>query len=434
MDVTVIGAGLAGCEAAYRIAESGFYVRLCDCKPHKFSLAHSSPDFAELVCSNSLKSDEPNTAGGLLKRELRMLGSLLIDTAMYARVPAGGALAVDREIFAKLVTAKISAHPRIEIVSETAEEWNDDELTVIATGPLTCGELAASIERRIGKSLGFYDAAAPVISSESIDYDKCFCASRYGKGDGDYLNCPMNKEEYIAFVTELIGAERAHLHDFEKREIFEGCMPVEIMAERGIDTLRFGPLRPVGFTDPNTGKRPYAVVQLRAENADKTMYNIVGFQTNLKFGEQKRVFGVIPALHGAEFMRYGVMHRNTYINSPNELDVYSRLKKSKNTFIAGQLSGVEGYVESMASGLYCGINVSRILSGKEPVALPDTTVIGSLYRYITTPQKDFQPMNANFGVLPPLGEHVRDKAKRKEEYCRRALADLSEFQKTSDLI
>lgn len=434
MDATVIGAGLAGCEAAYQIAERGHKVRLIDCKPTEFSPAHHSVKFAELVCSNSLKSDEWGTAGGLLKSELRMLGSLLIRVAESVRVPAGGALAVDRELFSDCITDAIKSHPLIETVNETVADWDENSVTVIASGPLTLGKLNDSLRRRLGDSLGFYDAAAPIVDATSIDANKCFSASRYGKGEDDYLNCPMNKEEYAEFVSQLVSAETALVHGFDKREIFDGCMPIEVMAKRGADTLRFGPLRPVGFTDPETGKRPYAVVQLRAETKDKTMYNIVGFQTNLKFGEQKRVFGMIPALKNAEFLRYGVMHRNTYINSPNELDCYSRLKKFPKTFIGGQLGGVEGYVESIASGLICGINVSRLLENKPLVLLPETTVIGSLYRYITSPNSDFQPMNANFGILPPLLSPPRDKRKRKEAYCERAVSDLGEFQKVNYLI
>ncbi|MCI8412770.1 MAG: methylenetetrahydrofolate--tRNA-(uracil(54)-C(5))-methyltransferase (FADH(2)-oxidizing) TrmFO [Clostridia bacterium] len=433
MNVTVIGAGLAGCEAAYKIAQSGYTVCLIDCKPAARSAAHKSDSFAELVCSNSLKSDVPDTAGGLLKAELRMLGSLCIRTAEQVRVPAGGALAVDRELFAQKITEQIQNHPNIQIVCQTAQDWNDEELTVIATGPLTVGKLNESLARRLGESLGFYDASAPVIDAASIDNSKCFTASRYGKGQDDYINCPLNKEEYLSFVQELVSAECATLHDFDKRELFDGCMPVELIARGGVDSLRFGPLRPVGFTDPATGKRPYAVVQLRAENAQKTMYNLVGFQTNLKFAEQRRVFSLIPALAHAEFLRYGVMHRNTFVRSPQELDKYSRLKRFPRTFMAGQICGVEGYVESMASGLFCGINAVRLLQGKPLVSLPPTTMLGSLYRYITSFAGDFQPMNANFGILPPLVPAVRDKAKRKTAYCERSLSDLREFQKDGQL-
>lgn len=433
-DVTVIGAGLAGCEAAYKIACNGYTVKLIDCKPIEFTPAHRSENFAELVCSNSLKSDEYGTAGGLLKAELRLLGSLLITVAENCRVPAGGALAVDRKLFSEKVTEIIKSNDKISVAHKVADGWDENAFTVIATGPLTCGGLTNALSEKLGDSLGFYDAAAPIIDAASIDKSKCFTASRYGKGDGDYINCPLNKEEYEIFVSSLISAEKAYIHEFDKRDVFESCMPIEIMAERGIDTLRFGPLRPVGFIDPFTGKRPYAVVQLRAENSDKTMHNIVGFQTNLKFSEQKRVFSLIPALKNAEFLRYGVMHRNTYINSPKESDEYSRLKKNPLTFIAGQLSGVEGYVESMASGLMAGINISRILGGKPPVLLPATTIIGSLFRYISNPNVDFQPMNANFGILPPLGETIKDKAKRKIAYCDRALSDLSEFKNRNNLI
>lgn len=434
MDVTVIGAGLAGCEAAYQIAKRGYNVRLIDCKPQIKSAAHRSNNFAELVCSNSLKSQERFTAGGLLKTELGILDCFLLQEAKKVSVPAGGALAVDRELFAENVTAAIKNHSNIYIESKQAEDWNTDELTVIATGPLTLGGLNDCIKSRLGGALGFYDASAPIVDTLSIDTSKCFTADRYGKGNGDYINCPLNKQEYLQFVTELVAAQTAELHDFDKREIFEGCMPIEVMAKRGEDSIRFGPLRPVGFTDPVTGKRPYAVVQLRAENKERTMYNLVGFQTNLKFGEQKRVFSMIPALANAEFLRYGVMHRNTYVNAPDELDCFSRLKKYPNTFIAGQLSGVEGYVESIASGLVCGLNAVKILENKPPLVFPETTVIGSLLKYITTCNSDFQPMNANFGILPPLEEHIRDKSLRKQEYCLRSERDLLEFKKENDLV
>lgn len=429
MSVTVIGAGLAGCEAAYRIAESGFSVRLVDGKPGALSPAHRSGNFAELVCSNSLKSDVPDTAGGLLKAELRALGSLLLRVAETVRVPAGGALAVDRELFAARVTEAIKSHPRIQTEERVAGDWKDDEITVVATGPLTQGGLADALRRRIGQTLAFYDASAPVIEADSIDRAHCFGASRYGKGEDDYVNCPLDKDRYDVFVRELANAKRAQTHEFDKREIFEGCMPIEVMALRGADTLRFGPLRPVGFTDPNTGKRPYAVVQLRAENAQKTMYSPVGFQTNLTFGEQKRVFALIPALHAAEYCRYGVMHRNSFIDAPRVLCPTSQLRAYPRTLIAGQLSGVEGYVESMASGLVCGINAVRLLQNKPPVVFPAETMIGALYAFITSPNENFQPMNANFGILPPILPAVRDKSARKSAYCRRALDAL---QKTAE--
>ncbi|MDE7396003.1 MAG: methylenetetrahydrofolate--tRNA-(uracil(54)-C(5))-methyltransferase (FADH(2)-oxidizing) TrmFO [Clostridiales bacterium] len=431
-DVTVIGAGLAGCEAAYKIAESGYTVTLCECKPITRSPAHTVDTFAELVCSNSLKSDEETTAGGALKRELRALGSLLLSVAETCRVPAGGALAVDRELFTQKVTDKIGNHKNIKIEHRVVSDWGNGP-TVLATGPLTVGDLADTLKARV-RALSFFDAAAPVIAAESVDMNRCFSADRYGKGDSDYLNCPLDKEEYTAFIRELTSAQCAKLHEFEKKEIFEGCMPIEIMAKRGEDTVRFGPLRPVGFTDPRTGKRPYAVVQLRAENKAKTMYNLVGFQTNLTFGEQKRVFSMIPALEHAEFLRYGVMHRNTYVHAPEALDAYSRLLCAPNVFVAGQLSGVEGYVESMASGLLCGINAVRLLCGKPLVLPPETTVLGALMRYLSAPNENFQPMNANFGLLPPLAFPERDKQKRKAQYVQRALADLREFQKANDLV
>ena len=431
-DVTVIGAGLAGCEAAYKIAQSGYTVTLCECKPLTRSPAHHTDTFAELVCSNSLKSDEETTAGGALKRELRAAGSLLLAVAQECRVPAGGALAVDRALFTQKVTDVIRNHPRIAIEHRVVTDWGSG-ITVLATGPLTVGGLADTLKARV-RALSFYDAAAPVVSAESIDMQRCFRADRYGKGESDYLNCPLDKDEYTAFIAALTTAQCAKLHDFEKREIFEGCMPIEIMAKRGEDTVRFGPLRPVGFTDPHTGKRPYAVVQLRAENSARTMYNLVGFQTNLTFGEQKRVFSMIPALANAEFLRYGVMHRNTYLHAPDTLDAYSRLLCAPNVFVAGQLSGVEGYVESMASGLMCGINAVRLLRNQPLVIPPETTIIGALMRYLSSPNENFQPMNANFGLLPPLATHERDKQKRKALYVSRALADFEEFQKANDLI
>lgn len=423
MIVNVIGAGLAGCEAAYQLSTRGVSVRLYESKPMVKSPAHHENTFAELVCSNSLKSDDVSTASGLLKAELRRLDSLLIKIADEVKVPAGSALAVDRDLFTAKVTEYIKNDKNIEIIPALVEDWKNDEITIIATGPLTIGKLADNISEKLGGSLHFYDAAAPIVSGDSIDYSSAFVGDRYGKGTGDYVNCPLNKEEYLEFYKALIGAERAKLHEFEKNAVFEGCMPVEVMAVRGVDTLRFGPMRPVGFRD-NNGEKPYAVVQLRRENVAGDMFNIVGFQTNLTFPEQKRVFSLIPALKNAEFMRYGVMHRNSFINAPKVINGYFRLKDNSPAFIAGQLSGVEGYVESIASGLMCGINAARLVEGKELIKLPSTTIIGALCRYLESENADFQPMNANFGILPPLENKTRDKAKNKLLYSDRSLKDL----------
>lgn len=423
MIVNVIGAGLAGCEAAYQLSKRGIHVRLYESKPIVKSPAHHENTFAELVCSNSLKSDDISTASGLLKAELRRLDSLLIKIADEVKVPAGSALAVDRELFTAKVTEYIKNDKNIEIIPSLVEDWSNDEITIIATGPLTLGKLAENISEKLGGSLHFFDAAAPIVSGDSIDYSSAFVGDRYGKGTGDYVNCPLNKEEYLEFYKALISAERAKLHEFEKNDVFEGCMPVEVMAARGVDTLRFGPMRPVGFRD-NNGEKPYAVVQLRRENVAGDMFNIVGFQTNLTFPEQKRVFSLIPALKNAEFMRYGVMHRNSFINAPKVINGCFQLKDNPSAFIAGQLSGVEGYVESIASGLMCGINAARLACGKEPLQLPSTTIIGTLCRYLESENSDFQPMNANFGILPPLENKTRDKAVNKLLYGDRSLKDL----------
>lgn len=391
--INVIGAGLAGCEAAYQIAKRGVKVKLYEMKPNKFSPAHSNENLAEIVCSNSFKSNLITNACGLLKEELRRLDSLLIKCADEAKVPAGQALAVDREVFARLVTDKISAEKNIEVVREEVKNVPEG-VTIIATGPLTSEAMSEEIIKLTGKErLYFYDAAAPIVLYESIDMEKAFTADRYGKGDSDYINCPMTKEEYEMFYNELINAEVVVKHDFEKGSLFEGCMPIEEMARRGPQTLTFGPLKPVGFD-----KEYYAIVQLRQDNKEKTLYNLVGFQTNLKFGEQKRVFSMIPALHNAEFVRYGVMHRNTYINSSVLLDETYNLKGT-NIFFAGQISGVEGYVESIASGLVAGINAVSKYKGNDKIVYSEHTMIGALAKYISTPNKDFQPMNANFGLL-----------------------------------
>lgn len=431
MYVNVIGAGLAGCEAAMQIAKRGVKVRLFEMKPYKKTPAHHSDLFGELVCSNSLKAIRTESAAGLLKEEMRRLGSFLMECADKCSVPAGGALAVDREIFSRLVTDGIKSNPNIEIKSFEVTEIPEDSVTVIATGPLTSDALAEKIKERYGDSLSFFDAAAPIVSAESIDLQYAFCASRYGKGEGDdYINCPMNKDEYEKFYNELIIAERAPLHDFDVNnpKVYEGCMPIEVMAQRGENTLRFGPMKPVGLVNPKTGRRPWAVLQLRKENADGTMYNLVGFQTNLKFAEQKRVFSLIPALQNAEFFRYGVMHRNTFLNSPAVLNSDFSVKDNPNVFFAGQITGVEGYMESASSGIVSGINAVRALNGLQTLSLPKDTMIGALAGYISNETVEkFQPMGANFGVLPPLENRPRDKRERGCAYSERALKSLERF-------
>lgn len=425
MNVNVIGAGLAGCEAAYQLAKRGIAVSLYECKPDVKSPAHKVGTFAELVCSNSLKSDDIATAGGLLKAELRKMDSLLIAVADKVRVPAGSALAVDRTLFTNAVTQAVKELKNVKIINKTVDDWDENTPTVIATGPLTVGALSDAIIEKLGQTLHFYDAAAPIIAGDSIDYAAAFTGDRYGKGTGDYVNCPMTKEEYANFYEQLVNAECSPLHDFDNNEVFEGCMPVEIMAKRGFDTLRFGPLRPVGFSF--NGTKPYAVVQLRKENAAGEMYNIVGFQTNLKFSEQKRVFGMIPALKNAEFLRYGVMHRNSFIDAPKVINRHFQVKKLPKTFIAGQLSGVEGYVESIASGLMCGINAAAVCSGKIMPEFPPTTIMGALAAYLERENVSFQPMNANFGILPPLENKTRDKAENKRLYAERSMKDLEKI-------
>lgn len=425
MNVNVIGAGLAGCEAAYQLAKRGIAVSLYECKPDVKSPAHKVGTFAELVCSNSLKSDDIATAGGLLKAELRKMDSLLIAVADKVRVPAGSALAVDRTLFTNAVTQAVNELKNVKIINKTVDDWDENAPTVIATGPLTVGALSDAIIEKLGQTLHFYDAAAPIIAGDSIDYAAAFTGDRYGKGTGDYVNCPMTKEEYANFYEQLVNAERSPLHDFDTNEVFEGCMPVEIMAKRGFDTLRFGPLRPVGFSF--NGTKPYAVVQLRKENAAGEMYNIVGFQTNLKFSEQKRVFGMIPALKNAEFLRYGVMHRNSFIDAPKVINRHFQVKNLPKTFIAGQLSGVEGYVESIASGLMCGINAAAVCSGKIMPEFPPTTIMGALAAYLERENVSFQPMNANFGILPPLENKTRDKAENKRLYAERSMKDLEKI-------
>ena len=431
MYINVIGAGLAGCEAAMQIANRGIEVRLYEMKPKKKTPAHKSDLFGELVCSNSLKAMRVESAAGLLKEEMRRLDSFLMKCADKCAVPAGGALAVDREIFARLVTEGIHNHPNITVIGDEVTSIPSDAVTVIATGPLTSDALAAQIEKMFGDSLSFFDAAAPIVTAESVDMDYAFCASRYDRGgEDDYINCPMNKEEYEIFYEALVNAERAPLHDFDvmNPKVYEGCMPVEVLAQRGEGALRFGPMKPVGLVNPRTGHRPWAVLQLRKENTAGSMYNLVGFQTNLKFPEQKRVFSLIPALHKAEFTRYGVMHRNTFLCSPKILDSDFSVKENKNLFFAGQITGVEGYMESAASGIMAGINAANTVLGKKTVVLPDTSMIGALSRYISNPEvKKFQPMGANFGVLPELENRPRDKKERGKAYAERALKDLDNY-------
>lgn len=426
--VKIVGAGLAGCEAAYYLGSRGVEVELSDMKPKAYTPAHRSADYAELVCSNSLKSDDIyGNACGLLKEEMRRLGSLTMRAAEVSRVPAGGALAVDRERFSRFVTEEIQACPHIKTVCE--ECGTLPECGIVATGPLTAAPLAEEIEKRFGGGLHFYDASAPIVSADSIDLTKTFTGDRYGKGTGDYLNCPMNREEYETFVSALLCAERAELHAFEKREIFEGCMPLEVMASRGAETLRFGTFKPVGLYD-NEGKRPYAVLQLRKENEAGTAYNLVGCQTNLKFGEQKRVFSMIPALKNAEYLRYGVMHRNTYLQSPDVLASDFSVKDNPYLFFAGQMTGVEGYVESAMSGLLAGIHLWNKLNGKQTAAPENICMCGALSRYISAPNGNFQPMNANYGVLAEGFSDVRDKKLKKQLLGERALAEIERFRRT----
>ena len=446
--ITIIGGGLAGCEAAYQIAKKGIKVELYEMKPVKFTEAHSNEKLAEIVCSNSFKSNLHTNACGLLKEELRYMDSLLIKIADETQVPAGQALAVDREMFSKRVTEEIEKNPLIEIIHEEVtniEKMVEEGIVIIATGPLTSKGMAEEISKITGEDkLYFYDAAAPILTKESIDFDIAFFGNRYDQEkqkdetiedwkkrlenqDASYINLPMNKEEYENFWQELVNAEIVTLHEFEKREIFEGCMPIEVMAKRGIDTLRYGPLKPVGFDDPRTGKRPYAIVQLRQDDTDGIIYNIVGFQTNLKYGEHKRVLSIIPGLENAEFVKYGVMHRNTYINSTKLLDNTYCLKKNENVFFAGQITGVEGYVESISSGMVSAINACQKYFGKEKIIFPETTMVGALAKYISTENDKFQPMNANFGIVPELNEKIRDKKLKYGKLADRGIADLKKL-------
>lgn len=427
-EVKVIGAGLAGCEAAWRLAESGVPVRLVDMKPGKLSPAHKLGSFSELVCSNSLRAANIENAVGLLKEELRRVGSIIMRCADETAVPAGGALAVDRVGFSRLVTEAITSHPLITVEEREVEAIPEGNC-IIATGPLTGGALYEDIERTVGASLHFYDAAAPIVTKASLDMNRVFAFSRYDRGS-DYLNCPMEAEEYFRFVRELVNAETAPLHGFEDPKVFEGCMPVEVMAKRGEMTLAFGPLKPVGITDPHTGKRPFAVVQLRRDNAEDTLYNIVGFQTNLKFGEQKRVFGLIPGLENAEFVRYGVMHRNSYIESPGKLSPCYELISRKGLFFAGQMTGVEGYVESAASGLLAGLGMSKRVKGEEPPEIGSDTAIGALGNYVSRYNGyDYQPMNITFGIMEPLKNAPKNKRMRNSAIAERSFCRIDELKK-----
>ena len=426
--IKVIGAGLAGCEAAYFLAEAGHEVQLYDIKPSRFTPAHSDKNFGELVCSNSLKGNDPFTnACGLLKQEMRELGSLIIEAADATRVPAGGALAVDRALFARYITHKIRSHGKIKVVCEEVKELPSDEWCIVATGPLTCDALACDIKAKLGGDLHFYDASAPIVARDSIDMSRAFFGDRYGRGGDDYINCPMTKEEYELFVRELTGAERAVLHDFERGEIFEGCMPLEVMVARGEQTLRFGPFKPVGLRD-SQGNKYYAVLQLRKENAEGQAYNLVGCQTNLKFPEQKRVFSLIPALRNAQFLRYGVMHRNTYINSPDHLNADFSYKADPKLFFAGQMTGVEGYVESAASGLLCALHMHRKLCGKAPAIPANICVLGALSAHISGANQNFTPMNANFGILKAGDRRIRDKKARYEYLATRSLGYIAGYK------
>ena len=425
--ITVIGAGLAGCEAAHKLSSLGFSVRLCEMKPEKHTPAQKSDGFAELVCSNSLKAMRLESAAGLLKEEMRRLGSITMEAAEKTAVAAGGALAVDRSLFSEYITEKIKSDPNIEIVTGEVTKLPEDGIVIAATGPLTSDALAESLRSRFGGTLSFFDAVAPIVTADSIDMDKVFLGARYDRGEADYINCPMERDEYDAFYDALVSAERAPLHDFDIADpkVYEGFMPVEIMAGRGRDTLRYGPLRPVGLTDPHTGRRPWANIQLRKENAAGTMYNLVGFQTNLKFGEQKRVFSMIPGLENAEFVRYGVMHRDTFMDSPRLLSKALSLKMEPRLFFAGQFTGVEGYTESAATGILAAINAAHFAKGEEPLVLPPETMLGALINYITDESVgNFQPMGANMGILPPLEKKIRHKDERYAALAERAIAGL----------
>ena len=427
--VTVIGGGFAGVEAAKQLTKRGIRVKLYEMKPVKFSPAHKSENLCELVCSNSFKAARLDSAAGLLKAEMELLGSVCVEQAKKHSVPAGGALAVNRDDFSLAVTKEIENDPLIEIIREEVTQIPREGVVIVAAGPLASEALSEDISALCGKALSFFDAAAPIVTAESIDMSKAFIQDRYGTGSDDYINCPMNKEEYEKFYRELINAEVVTLHDFEKKKgIYEGCMPIEIMASRGENTIRFGPMKPVGLVNPATGHRPWAVLQLRKENKEGSMYNLVGFQTNLKFPEQKRVFSMIPALHSADFVRYGVMHRNSFLNSPKVLTSAFNMQENPNIFFAGQITGVEGYMESAASGIIAGINAARLLEGKDAVLFPETTMLGALSRYIADESiKDFQPMGAAIGLLPPVPEKIRDKRLRYAAVANRAMEDMKKY-------
>ena len=431
--VNIIGGGLAGCEAAYQLAKRNIKVKLYDIKPNSFTPAHTDKNLSELVCSNSLKSNQITNACGLLKQEMRLLDSIIINCADKEKVPAGQALAVNRKDFAKSVTKAIFDNQNIEVISKEITNINQNEITIIATGPLTTEKLSNNITKLAGSNnLYFFDAAAPIVDECTIDKDKSFIYDRYGKGNGDYINCPLNKEEYYDFVNELINAKTVPLKDFENKKVFEGCMPVEVMAKRGVDSLRFGPLKPVGLVDKN-GNTPFAAMQLRKENIEGTFYNMVGFQTNLLFNEQKRVFSMIPALKNAEFIKYGVMHRNTYINAPLVLNKHFQMKKNKNIFFAGQLSGVEGYVESAASGLNVALNVYNYINGNNFIDFSCETVMGALAEFISKENKNFQPMNANFAILKPFNVKIRNKQERYSHYAERSLNKINDIIKHNNI-
>ncbi len=436
MRVSVIGAGLAGCEAAHQLAKFGISVDLVEMKPQKYTPAHHYPGFAELVCSNSLKASRPDSAAGMLKQEMRLFGSLVMESAEQCSVAAGGALAVDRKKFSDYITRRIRENPLIRVIEQELDQVPEGEV-IIASGPLTSEPLAQAIQRLVkSEGLSFFDAAAPIVSAESVNREIVFSASRYGEGEeGDYLNCPMNREEYEQFYQALVEAESVPLKDFDRRDfkVYEGCMPIEVMAKRGPDTIRFGPLKPVGLRDPRTGHRPWACVQLRRENAEGSLYNLVGFQTNLKFGEQKRVFSLIPGLESAEFLRYGVMHRNTFLDSPRLLDAHFCLRAEPRIHFAGQITGVEGYTESAASGIFAGNHLARRLTGRPEITLPRTTMLGALAAYISDPTvTDFQPMGANMGILPPLDEPVRDKKERYRQISARGYTALRELLESEE--
>ncbi|MEG1527775.1 MAG: methylenetetrahydrofolate--tRNA-(uracil(54)-C(5))-methyltransferase (FADH(2)-oxidizing) TrmFO [Clostridia bacterium] len=431
MKIKIIGAGLAGCECAYQIAKCGIAVTLIESKPLAHSPVHKLDTYAELVCSNSLKSNDISTAGGLIKQELRLLDSLLINSADKTTVPAGSALAVDREEFSRLVTSRLQAMPNIEIINREEDSIlpSNDEIVVVATGPLTSQKLLPSLQAFSGEFLHFYDAVAPIVTAESLDKSNYFIASRYDRGEKDYINCPLTKQQFEIFWHELISAQRATLKDYEKN-VFEGCMPIEVMASRGIETIRYGMFKPVGLFNPAENLRPYAVLQLRKENVEGSLYNLVGCQTNLLFGEQKRVFGLIPALANAEFVRYGVMHKNIFINSPDLLNNFFQSKQYPNLFFAGQISGVEGYCESIASGLLCGINIARFIKKLPLLTLDNSTILGALSNYISNKNSNFQPMNANFGILSPLDQIIKDKKAKKMAYAERSINNISKIAQT----